>query len=103
MATLTFDTLKFVKRLKDAGFNENQAEAISEALQAVQEIGLTDLVTRRDWKEVENVLKHDMKELELRIENKLEAKRGEITLLKWMMGFVLAGIVSLVLKAFFLS
>jgi hypothetical protein len=26
---------------------------------------------------------------------------GQITLLKWMLGFVLAGILSLVIKAFF--
>jgi hypothetical protein len=31
MATITFDTLKFVKRLKDAGVPESQAEAISDA------------------------------------------------------------------------
>jgi hypothetical protein len=30
MTTVTFDTLKF-RKLKDAGFEEKQAEAISEA------------------------------------------------------------------------
>jgi len=31
MVTIAFDTLKFVKRLKAAGFAEDQAEALSEA------------------------------------------------------------------------
>jgi len=30
MATITFDTLKFVRTLKEAGVPENQAEAFSE-------------------------------------------------------------------------
>jgi hypothetical protein len=29
MSTITFDTLKFVKTLKQAGFNESQAEALA--------------------------------------------------------------------------
>ena len=31
MATITFDTLKFVTRLKESGLNESQAIAITEA------------------------------------------------------------------------
>lgn len=84
MATIVFDTHKFVKKLKESGFNEVQAEALSEALKEAQQSSVENLAT-----------KTDLRELELRL-------TGEITLLKWMMGFVLAGIVSLVLKAFFM-
>ena len=31
MATITFDTLKYTKRLRDAGMTEAQAEALAEA------------------------------------------------------------------------
>lgn len=31
MSTITFDTLKFVKTLKSAGFDDKQAEALAEA------------------------------------------------------------------------
>ena len=31
MATVTFDTHEFVKKLKSAGFSESQAEAVAEA------------------------------------------------------------------------
>lgn len=40
--------------------------------------------------------KHDLKELELRI-------NAQLMLLKWMMGVMLTGVISLVLKAFFIS
>ena len=92
MGTVTFDTHEFIKSLESAGFEESQAEALAAQLKKVQEGSVASLAT-----------KQDLKELELRVENKLESMRGEITLLKWMMGFVLAGVVSLVLKAFFLQ
>ncbi|MBI2875899.1 MAG: DUF1640 domain-containing protein [Candidatus Tectomicrobia bacterium] len=83
MAVLTFDTHAFIKQLEEAGFPEAQAEALSEAFKKAQEAHLGELATR-----------HDLRELELKIE-------AELRLLKWMMGIMLAGVVSLVLKAFF--
>ena len=32
MTTITFDTHKFIRKLRDAGFEENQAEAVSDDL-----------------------------------------------------------------------
>jgi len=74
-----FDTLQYAKKLKEAGFTEQQAEARAEALREVELSRLDQLATKEDF---------------IRLE-------GEIKLLKWMMGVVLAGIISLVLKAFF--
>jgi ubiquinone biosynthesis protein UbiJ len=66
MATITFDTHKFVRRLQEAGFEENQAEAISEAFKEAS--GEANLAT-----------KHDIERLEARFE-KLETKlSGEMT------------------------
>ena len=84
MSVTTFDTLKFAKSLKAAGFDEAKAEAISEAFKEAQQTSLQDLAT-----------KADLKELELKM-------NAQLMLLKWMMGFILAGVVSLVLKAFFI-
>ncbi|HIJ40998.1 MAG TPA: DUF1640 domain-containing protein [Deltaproteobacteria bacterium] len=53
MATITFDTLKFVKKLKAAGFGEDQAEALSEAFKESQETTIADLATKSDLKELE--------------------------------------------------
>jgi hypothetical protein len=88
MATITFDTLKFVEKLKSGGIPENQAKAISEAFRDAS--GDSDLATKRD-----------IRELELKIETRFEQVKGELTLMKWMMGILLGGIIALVLKAYF--
>ena len=90
MATLTFDTLKFVKRLKRSGFSEEQAEALSDAFRESAESSVEDLATKQDIE----LLRRDIKEVEVRFS-------GEMKLIKWMMGFVLAGILALILKTFF--
>jgi len=53
MTTITFDTHKFVKRLKASGFAEEQAEAISEAFKESHETTIADLATKIDLKELE--------------------------------------------------
>ncbi|WP_043698993.1 hypothetical protein [Tepidimonas taiwanensis] len=56
MAALTFDTLKFARRLKDAGMDprlaEEQAETIAEALQ----VNLENLATKQDLELLEQRL-----------------------------------------------
>lgn len=102
MGAVAFDTHAFIKQLKEAGFEEAQAEALSETLKKAQEAHLGELATRhdigelkRDIEELKLSTRHDLKELELRID-------GELKLLKWMISVILAGVVSLVLKAFFM-
>ena len=90
MTTITFDTLAFVKRLKAAGFNEDQSEALSEAFKASQETSIKDLAT-----------KFDLKDLEIKMDRDFAEIKAEQRLIKWMMGFVLAGIAALILKSFF--
>lgn len=36
MVAVTFDTHKFIRKLRDAGFEEQQAEAVSDAFQEAQ-------------------------------------------------------------------
>jgi len=47
----TFDTHKFVRRLKEAGLPEMQAEAIADAFRDAQ--GEADLATKVDLRELE--------------------------------------------------
>lgn len=77
MATVTFDTLEWVDKLKTAGFAPEQAEAVVRAIGTAQD----ELVTKAN------------------LEQALAPIRTDLTLLKWMMGAVLAGIVSLIIKA----
>ncbi len=80
MSTITFDTYAFVKRLKAAGFNDQQAEALSTAQkESLAEALDTTLATKLDIARLE----------------------GEMKLMKWMLGLVIAGIATLILKAFF--
>ena len=88
MATVTFDTLKFVETLKEAGVPETQAKAFSTAVQESHKAA--ELATKGDIAD----LRHEIKELDLRI-------HGEMLLLKWMLGILIAGVASLILKSFF--
>jgi hypothetical protein len=84
MPTVTFDTHKFVTRLREAGLEEKQAEAISEAFKEAQTQALeTGVATRNDI----NELRRDMLEMELR-------------LIKWGVGLALgqAAVVTTLVK-----
>lgn len=51
MPTITFDTHKFIRRLREAGISEEQAEAIAEAFrEANQE---AEIATKADLRELE--------------------------------------------------
>jgi len=81
MSTLTFDTLAYAKCLKAADVPEKQAEAQAEALRAA--LNTQDLVTQKD------------------LEIALAPVRGELKVLRVMLGLVLTGVLALVLKTFF--
>lgn len=81
MATISFDTHKFIRKLEAAGLSMQQAEAIADAVKEAQ--GEADLVTKKD----------------LQIE--LAPIKSDLLLAKWMTGLVLGGIIALDLKAFF--
>lgn len=50
MSDITFDTLKYTKKLRDAGFTEQQAEVQAEALKELIE---EKLATKQDLKNLE--------------------------------------------------
>ncbi|MGH8507360.1 MAG: hypothetical protein ACREVH_01375 [Gammaproteobacteria bacterium] len=72
MNAIAFDTLKFAKRLKEAGFTEQQAEALADAEAEFIEQNLAtkrDIADiKRDIKELEVTLGTEIKQLEVRIE-----------------------------------
>ena len=68
MAAITFDTLKFSNRLKQAGVPPAQAEAEAEALAEVFEVNTAALST-----------KQDVEQLEGRVDNKFELLRRDIS------------------------
>jgi hypothetical protein len=94
MTAITFDTLKFANKLKLAGVPDKQAEAEAEALSEVLEINLKELATKQD-------IRLEVRDLEHRLDARFERIDGELKLTRWMLGVMLAGVMSLVLKAFF--
>lgn len=78
MATITFDTFKFVTRLKESGLSENQAIAITEAFKEAH--GEAEVATRSDLRELELKMENRFKELDVKIaETKSE-------LIRWVVG-----------------
>lgn len=71
MTAITFDTLKFVETLKDAGVSEAQAKAIAQAFRDAQ--GEVDLAT-----------KADLRELEHRLDTRLARIESDIGWIKWI-------------------
>lgn len=55
MSDITFDTLKHAKKLREAGFTEQQAEAQAEALREIIE---DKLATKQDLKQLEERLSY---------------------------------------------
>jgi hypothetical protein len=79
MATITFDTLRYVDKLKSAGSDDALARAQAEALStAINETMDTQLAKRSDIDRLER----------------------ELLVIKWMTGFLVAGMTSLIMKAF---
>lgn len=81
MSAITFDTHKFVQKLQEAGFNQKQAEGLTEAMRAA--IDESELVTKKD----------------LQIE--LAPVKADLNLLKWMMGALIAIAIANFSKQFF--
>jgi len=91
MATITFDTLKFVERLEKAGVPREQATAFADAQkEAFAEALDTSLATKTDIE----MMRADIIKLDTRMS-------GELTLVKWMLGVVIAISIANFAKQFF--
>ena len=88
MTAITFDTLAYVKTLREAGFEERQAEAQAAALATVLKSGIGDLATKEDLSRLES-------KLESRLNLMEERSDGRFKLLQWMLAFNLAISVAL--------
>ena len=81
MSTITFDTHLFVRRLKDAGFDDKQAVSLSEAMRAA--IDESELVTKKDF------------------QIELAPIKADLNLLKWMIGALIAMTIANIAKQYF--
>ncbi len=104
MALPAFDTHAYVKRLKAAGFNEKQAEAQAELQADVLSSLITEkLATKDDIVSLENRMKQEFSDLKHEFSDLKQDfihLRGEFNLVRWMLGFLLAGMVATLVKLF---
>jgi len=105
MATVTFDTLKFVKTLKEAGVPEPQAEAFSTAVRESHEAAdvatkgdIADL--RHEMKELETGLRHEISDLRKDMDVRFAGMEAKLEKLELRMTIKLGSIVVVALGAF---
>jgi len=72
MTAITFDTLRFVRTLEDAGVDKKQAEAISRAFKDAQ--GEAELATKRD-----------VRETDLKIDAMRKEMNANFTSIRWFL------------------
>ncbi len=82
MTTITFDTHELVNELENSGFTRQQSEVVVSVLKKAQ----GELATK-DY-------------IDLKFQQELSPVKTDLAVLKWMMGILIAGILTLVLKAF---
>ncbi|WP_375732095.1 DUF1640 domain-containing protein [Xylella fastidiosa subsp. multiplex] len=127
MTSVAFDTLKFANRLKTAGVPAAHAEAEAEALAEVLEINLQGLAESESkngkalarleanmkegfaqvdqrFAQVDQRFAQMEKNIDQRfaqVDTRFAEIKGEMLLLKWMLGVLVAGVAALIIKAFF--
>ena len=104
---VVFDTHTWIKRLKEAGFTEEQAEAEVSLVREALAVNLKDLATKQDLRELELRFEAKLKDTESRLETKiaavqqeLAAQKTDIGWLKWLTGAIAVGILAQLLKSF---
>jgi hypothetical protein len=90
MSTITFDTLKFAKKLEAAGMAIKEAEALAEAQNDAfgEMVNMSELATKKDLALSDAALRKDLAEM-------------KYDLLKWIIGLALAQfalLISILLK-----
>ena len=99
MNAATFDTYAAAKRLRDAGFDERQAEAAVSMVRDAAGADREQLATKADLAEV----RADLAALETRLRADLATKADLETLrseLRWMLAFQAALILAIAAKLF---
>jgi hypothetical protein len=111
----TLDTLAIAKDLRESDFTEKQAEALARVLRTSREADLSELATKADialLRSDMNALRTDMNALraELKsdiagtrsdLEKQITELRGDMKVLRWMIGAVLALVTAAVVRLLF--
>ncbi|MBY6241134.1 CCDC90 family protein [Methylosinus sp. Sm6] len=82
-AAVAFDTLKFVRKLEAGGFTQAQAMAAAEAF---ADATSQELATKADLAAVKAEMKADLRDVEVRLEAKIETTAAylKVDILRWL-------------------
>lgn len=83
LTPITYDTLHLVDKLKLAGISAEQAEAVIRVIAEAQD----QLLTKDDLKST--------------LDDLINPIKTDLAVLKWMIGILIASVMSLVIKTFF--
>jgi hypothetical protein len=86
MTTITFDTLAYAERLRDAGVPEQQAKVQASVLAEALSSSRNELATRTDIA----LVQRDLQELGMRMATKTDLAELKADLLKWVIGLFIA-------------
>ena len=83
MSALTFDTLRYAKKLKESNFTEEQADVLIDIFKYFQEY-------QENYIRKELATKMDLQELELKLNAKIEkvALSTKNDILRWLIGLI---------------
>jgi hypothetical protein len=107
MVAINFDTLKYSKQLEEAGVPRAQAEAQVRIQQQSLSEALDEFVVKNDFgnlKKDVDIYKSDIVAIKTdlsSVKNDVAVLKTDVAVLKLMMGVMSAGIMALVIKAFF--
>jgi hypothetical protein len=100
-----FDSHQIVKGVQKAGFNEQQAESLLEAVRAARISGIEHLATKEDLRELRADLRGEITEqgstlrqemAELRVDLLSQIKETEVRFIKWLIGVAIAQLAILI-------
>ncbi len=96
---VTFDTLEYVKELKESGFTDQQADGLAKAQKKVMTESMDNtLATKEDIHEVIDHIKDFKSELII----ECESIKARLSLVEKMQWALIAGVIAIVLKTYFL-
>jgi hypothetical protein len=90
----SIDTLEISKRLRDAGLNEKQAEAITGALRDTRDADLSRLATKEDIAALRNELRAEIAALRTELKSDIEILRRDLTIRLGGMIVILGGFLA---------
>ena len=87
---VTFDTLEYVKELKEGGFSDKQADAMAQAQKKVINEAIDNSLATKGY----------IDDAKLELKTDIQGVKAELLILKWMLGVVIAVEVLPLLKQF---